>query len=1028
MYLGIPQGSEVDIQGLKCHIPEKGYVYNAFTKQVEYRGIYSRSDNPKEQYWEKIKLPDWYKEVMKKWDVYDKNKKEDDPDFYDARLEPYKQQEWDRRLNGFWFMNNGEAVYLTGLHYMYLQWWQIDIGSPKFRITDLEYFYFLDYCIEDPNCMGMLEITKRRFGKTYRGGIFLYEYITRTKRTNAGIQSKTGTDAKKLYNKAVINPFILLPKFFRPEYDMSGGMRPKTALVFQQTNVKGRKAETGLGKDELGSMIDHEDSDTIAYDGQKIHRYFADEWAKCFSKGTKIRMYDGSVKNIEDIQNGELVMGDDSTPRLTYGKTSGKERMYRIIPNSGEPFECNESHILSLKIPTQKEPLAISVRDYISLKDWQKKNMMLWRVGVEYNKQEHLLEPYFLGAWLGDGNSRCSGFSSNDVEVIEYMNDISSKKGLFLRKKSKYDYHISTGLTGGKKNVILSELQRLNLILNKHIPNEYLIDSLSNRLELLAGLLDTDGNLYVRNGITLRYEITQKRKQLACDIQELSKSCGFKATLYKRKTSMVRKDGSVYKCDVYKVCIYGEIYKIPCKVERKKAKKIITEARRKNPLRSGFKIEPIGDGEYFGFAVGDNHLFLLADYTVSHNTVSVNIYDRHEVIRYCLMDDEGNIIGKALYSSTVEKLETDKEGVQEAAKKLWDESDQNNRQENGRTPSGLYRFFMTADRARNFDIYGIPNVEKTVKEILADRDSVKNNPRALAARTRKEARTIDEAWYDDGEKCVFNVIKIINRENYLSKNPIPKRNILYYRDGETQKVKWRDARKGEDFYWKMSPDCDLNTPNNNKFVIENGQKVPSNKKYGAITIDSYSNSQGGRKYGSKASAWLGIRKDGVRKAVGWLYGRPNVKEELHEQVMLCAEYMGYLAWYEHTSDDYLAYFRDRGKVGYLGIYPLSLIDPVKKKNKEHIERHRGTPITPFSLTKQLDKTIYYFEEHIDWIDFEELFPFAKKFDPYNRTEYDAMVSFQMLVTILDEPLYEPPPIKSPLIQVFNKDGSLVSYN
>jgi len=226
----------------------------------------------------------------------------------------------------------------------------------------------------------------------------------------------------------------------------------------------------------------------------------------------------------------------------------------------------------------------------------------------------------------------------------------------------------------------------------------------------------------------------------------------------------------------------------------------------------------------------------------------------------------------------------------------------------------------------------------------------------------------------------------------------------------------------------MSPDCDLNTPNNNKFVIENGQKVPSNKKYGAITIDSYSNSQGGRKYGSKASAWLGIRKDGVRKAVGWLYGRPNVKEELHEQVMLCAEYMGYLAWYEHTSDDYLAYFRDRGKVGYLGIYPLSLIDPVKKKNKEHIERHRGTPITPFSLTKQLDKTIYYFEEHIDWIDFEELFPFAKKFDPYNRTEYDAMVSFQMLVTILDEPLYEPPPIKSPLIQVFNKDGSLVSYN
>ncbi|MDN4642370.1 hypothetical protein QCD70_19165, partial [Agreia sp. PsM10] len=76
------------------------------------------SDNIKEQKWERTPLPEWYKEIQKIWKAYDKKKKEDDPEFYDEQLEEYKKQEWYRRLNGFWFMNNGEATYLTGSHYM----------------------------------------------------------------------------------------------------------------------------------------------------------------------------------------------------------------------------------------------------------------------------------------------------------------------------------------------------------------------------------------------------------------------------------------------------------------------------------------------------------------------------------------------------------------------------------------------------------------------------------------------------------------------------------------------------------------------------------------------------------------------------------------------------------------------------------------------------------------------------------------------------------------------------------------------
>ncbi len=214
MYLDIPQGSTINIQGLNCHLPPEGYVYNVLTKQVEKRFIYCKSNDLKEQYWERFTLPSWYKKVIKAEDEYNKKKKEDEPDFYDERYEEYKKQEWDRRLNGFWFMNKGKATYLTGFYYTLLQWFNIDIGYSKFAIPHLHKLYFLEYCIEDPLCMGMIDITKRRFLKTFIGGLFVLEYTTRTKMANGALQSKTGNDAKKVFGKAIVYPFRKFPKIF----------------------------------------------------------------------------------------------------------------------------------------------------------------------------------------------------------------------------------------------------------------------------------------------------------------------------------------------------------------------------------------------------------------------------------------------------------------------------------------------------------------------------------------------------------------------------------------------------------------------------------------------------------------------------------------------------------------------------------------------------------------------------------------------------------------------------------------------
>src|SRR5690606_19622437 len=74
-----------------------------------------------------------------------------------------------------------------------------------------------------------------------------------------------------------------------------------------------------------------------------------DEVGKCFGRGTRIRMYDGSVRSIEDVKEGDMIMGDDSTARRAYGITSGREEMYRVVPNKWDSWTCNKSHILSLK-------------------------------------------------------------------------------------------------------------------------------------------------------------------------------------------------------------------------------------------------------------------------------------------------------------------------------------------------------------------------------------------------------------------------------------------------------------------------------------------------------------------------------------------------------------------------------------------------------------------------------------------------------------------------------------------------------
>jgi hypothetical protein len=284
----------------------------------------------------------------------------------------------------------------------------------------------------------------------------------------------------------------------------------------------------------------------------------------------------------------------------------------------------------------------------------------------------------------------------------------------------------------------------------------------------------------------------------------------------------------------------------------------------------------------------------------------------------------------------------------------------------------------------------------------------------LEEEIRMNPCTVQEMFEAANVGSVFNSYNINQRKKALEEKPVYKRNIIFYRDLD-QTIRWRDAQKNDIIYWSVTTEFELSITDP-IYEYDGKLRVPKRTHYGAISVDSYSNSQGGRKYGSKASAFIGYRH--LLKAVAHLYGRPKEKDDMHNQVLLASEFCGFKTYYEHTADDYYGYFRDRGRIAYLGKYPMSLIDPIKVKQagEKGPERFYGTPITPFSLTRQLDNGVAYFEHHCHLIDFEEVLEWALQFDPYNRTECDIIVSLLILISVLMEPL----PVKSKLPESFIK--------
>lgn len=361
-------------------------------------------------------------------------------------------------------------------------------------------------------------------------------------------------------------------------------------------------------------------------DGAEITALFSRQSGKCFAKDTEILMFDGTVKKVQDVKVSDCVMRPNGFPAQVLSLGRGREEMFEVRSRekNHESFTVNKSHILSV-INRKGKVHNISVSDYLKLPTWKRNDEYRgYRVAVDYPEKFIPVDPYFLGLWVGDGSSRDSRITNVDGEVIRYLYQYAEEIGLrvsrYVTKNRITDFAITNGNIGGANggaiNPIVNYLKSQGMIGNKHIPDDIMLNSRNVRLEFLAGLIDSDGHHSKCGGKENTLELTSKDKVLAIQYVRLLRSLGYRASMKEHTTNCAGK-----KFNSFRVNAYGDFSVVPIKIERKKYTKTVL---RENPLTFGFDLIPKGIDDYYGFTIdSEDHLFLLGDYTVVHNTETV---------------------------------------------------------------------------------------------------------------------------------------------------------------------------------------------------------------------------------------------------------------------------------------------------------------------------------------------------------------------------------------------------------------------
>lgn len=324
-------GDIYEINGLKIALP-------ATPKQV------ANTNNK----WQAHEYP---KELSRLKTIFDWNAM---PNEFKVKWVDYIQGEFEKRENGYWFINNNAPTYITGSHYMYLQWSKIDVGLPDFRESNRVFWIFWEACKADDRCFGMCYLKNRRSGFSFMSSSEISNQGTLAKNAKLGIQSKTGSDAKEMFINKVVPIVRSYPFFFKPIQD--GSDNPKTELSFRLPAKRITRKNMSEADDEqivgLDTTIDWLNTADNSYDGQKLLMLIEDESGKLekpnsILNGWRVRK---TCLRLGNRVIGKCMMGS-TVNALAKGGQNFKDLYYDSNPIKRNANGQTKSGLYSLFIP-----------------------------------------------------------------------------------------------------------------------------------------------------------------------------------------------------------------------------------------------------------------------------------------------------------------------------------------------------------------------------------------------------------------------------------------------------------------------------------------------------------------------------------------------------------------------------------------------------------------------------------------------------------------------------------------------------
>jgi hypothetical protein len=319
-----PNGSEgptIEIESILIQLPQMP------------EDILFKSSPIVNQKWQRFELPKELSQIQSMDDWYEA------PREFQNKWNPYIEEEFRRRREGLWFMNKGEPTYITGHHYMFLQWSKIDIGYPGYLDFQRKLFTHFAACEADPRCLGQIYTKCRRSGYTNMSAATLVDEGSQVTEKLLGIMSKTGTDAQEaVFGSKIVPIFRSYPFFLKPIID--GTTNPRMELAFREPAKRiTKKNKNSYRGEALDTIINWKNTTNNAYDGSKTHMLFLDEAGKWLNPN--------DIREVWRIHRTCLLVGRRVIGKAMVGSTvnpldkGGRE--FRDLYYDSDPNDRNEN-------------------------------------------------------------------------------------------------------------------------------------------------------------------------------------------------------------------------------------------------------------------------------------------------------------------------------------------------------------------------------------------------------------------------------------------------------------------------------------------------------------------------------------------------------------------------------------------------------------------------------------------------------------------------------------------------------------